>query len=51
MLKSLFRRFGYSLQRIDKSESEDDILHKAIVLGAVAWLVTQASEHDDLLLV
>jgi hypothetical protein len=39
MLKSLLRRSGYSLQRINKAESVEDILHKALSLGNAELII------------
>ena len=47
MLKKMARHFGYSLQKISKSESEQDILHKAIVLGDVDLIMDCGANHGQ----
>ncbi|HSJ48460.1 MAG TPA: FkbM family methyltransferase [Gammaproteobacteria bacterium] len=47
MLKSLFRRLGYSLQRINKAESEEDILFKALRLGGVGLVIDCGANHGQ----
>lgn len=47
MLKSLFRSFGYSLQRINKAESEEDILFKALRLGGAGLVIDCGANHGQ----
>lgn len=45
MLKVLFRKLGYSLQRIHKAESEEDVLHKALHLGDTTLVIDCGANH------
>jgi FkbM family methyltransferase len=47
MLKPLLRRFGYSLKRINKAESEEDILYKAMQLGGARLVIDCGANHGQ----
>lgn len=45
ILKKIARSFGYSLQKMKRSESEDDILHRLFTLAGIDLVIDAGANH------